>query len=86
MSQEAESGSDSVQLNVKIPWVDAAGAKRLARLQGVPLNVFIAGLIRQALVAEADTLEAQFAEEQEAMEKERAGLMSVLNRERKKRR
>ncbi|MET9489776.1 hypothetical protein [Nocardia sp. NPDC006630] len=85
MPQEPDIGPESVQLNVKIPWVDAVGAKRLARLQGVPLNVFIAGLIRQALLADADILEAQFAEEHAAMEKERAGLMTVLNKEKKKR-
>ncbi|MEV6340938.1 hypothetical protein AB0M12_40240 [Nocardia vinacea] len=69
----------TMQINVKVPWAKAVGAKRLARQRGVPLNTFITELITRELKAEAETLRAQLAKEEQELAMEREALLAALD-------
>ena len=69
-----------VQINAKVEWALAVGAKRLARQRGVPLNTYISELIAADLRAEADTIRRQLAEEEKELATEREAMLTALNR------
>lgn len=70
--------NQTVQLNVKLPWALATGAKRLAAQEGLPVNTLIANLIRQAMVAEAASLRAQMEEQKEEVLRETQAFQEAL--------
>ncbi|MQY27079.1 hypothetical protein [Nocardia aurantia] len=63
-----------LQINVKVPWVVAVGAKRLARQRGVPLNTLVTDILSRELQAEAAALRQQILEEEREAATEHAAL------------
>lgn len=66
------------QINAKVDSALAAGAKRLAKHRGVPLNVYIADLLAKDLAAHAETIKRQIAEEERELAVERDAINAVL--------
>ncbi|MFI9507772.1 hypothetical protein [Nocardia sp. NPDC052566] len=69
-----------VQINAKVPWALAQGAKRAAKLRGLTLNAYLAELIAADLAGITDTLRRQFAEEEQELAAEREAMLAALNR------
>ncbi|MFC9437887.1 hypothetical protein [Nocardia sp. NPDC057030] len=78
----AKLGADRapVQINAKIDWVLAVGAKRLAKQRGLTLNVYLARLIAEDLAKDSETIRRQFADEEQDLAAEKQAMLEALTK------